>query len=153
MPHGKPDDAHSATPDRAKEMRLSRRSLLLGLGAGAIAALPLLSSSTQAAVSMLKAGIDPKLVEPEIIPAGKKGGKGGGRGKGRGRGKGHGHGKGHGRGRKGHGHGRGKGRGHHYYGRYRGRRHYGGRRYYGGYWGGCYDPWYRRRYWWRCTWW
>lgn len=93
---------------------------------------------------MLRSGIDPDAVGTEVIPAGKKGGKGGGgRGKGGRRGKGHG-------GSKGRGHGKNRSRGHHYY---YGRRRYGHGRYYGGYGWGCYNPWYRRRYWYRCVGW
>lgn len=160
MRHGKPDDTRPASgfPEvDAEETQVSRRSLLLGLIATGAFALPLLSTSTQAAVSMLRSGIDPDAVEPEVIPAGKKGGggrgKGGGGGRGRGGGKGRGHGGGHGRGHKGRGHGGGRGRGHHHHHHY-GRGRYGHRRYYyGGYYGGCYNPWYRRRYWYRCVGW
>jgi hypothetical protein len=129
----------------SKEMRLSRRDLLLGIAVAGTVALPMLSTPVRAAVSMLRTGLDPDLVETEneIIPV-----KRGGGGKGRG-GKGHSRGKGRGGSRSGsRSRGRGRGGGHRYYGRGRGR----GRRYYGGYGGywGCRNPWYRRRYWYRC---
>ena len=46
-----------------RRMQVSRRSLLLGLVATGAFAVPLLSNSTQAAVSMLRSGIDPDAVE------------------------------------------------------------------------------------------
>ncbi len=102
---------------------------------------------------MLRSGIDPDAVGTEVIPAGKKGGKGGGGGQ-------RGWDKGRGvaardtgarvGGGKGRGHGKSRSRGHHYY---YGRRRYGHGRYYGGYGWGCYNPWYRRRYWYRCVGW
>jgi hypothetical protein len=147
-----------------EEAQVSRRSLLLGLLATGAFAVPLLSTSTQAAVSMLRSGIDPDAVESEITPAGKKGGGGrggGGKGRGgggrggghggRGGGKGHGRGKGHGGGYRGHGHGKSRSRVYHHY--YYGRRRYGHGGYYGGYGWNCYNPWYRRRYWYRCVGW
>jgi hypothetical protein len=54
-----------------------------------------------------------------------------------------------GAGHKGHGHGKSRSRHHYYYGR----RRYGHGGYYGGYGWGCYNPWYRRRYWYRCVGW
>jgi hypothetical protein len=155
MRHDERDGTHPT-----EDAQVSRRTLLLGLLATGAFAVPLLSTSTQAAISMLRSGVDPDTVESEIIPAGKKGGggRGGGGGKGRGGGgRGGGH-KGHGGGHKGRGHGGGhKGRGYgksrgHVY-RYYGRRRYGYGGYYGGYGGGCYNPWYRRRYWYRCVGW
>ena len=158
MRHDRLDGTHPT-----EEAPLSRRTLLLGLLATGTFAVPLLSTSTQAAVSMLRSGIDPDAVESKIIEAGKKGGGGkggGGRGrggghggghKGRGGGRGHGRGKGHGGGHRGHGHGKSRGRVYHHY--YFGRRRYGYGRYYGGYYGGCFNPWYRRRYWYICVGW
>jgi hypothetical protein len=145
-------------PPPAEAMHVTRRSLLFGLVATGAFALPLLSNSTQAAVSMLRSGIDPDAVQGEVIPAGKKGGKGGGGRGGGGRGKGHGgghkgrgRGKGHGGGHKGRSHGKSRSRVHYYH--HYGRRRYGHGRYYGGYGWGCYNPWYRRRYWYRCVGW
>ena len=103
---------------------------------------------------MLRSGIDPDAVESEIIPAGKRvvakeeaardTGVGtrdvvavramGARDMG-----------------VGHGHGKSRSRVYHH--SYYGRRRYGHGRYYGGYGWGCYNPWYRRRYWYRCVGW
>ncbi len=140
---------------------LSRRSLLVGLVAGAALSIPILSKPAEAAVSMLRTGVDPSVVEPDDLEIG-RGGRGGGRGRGgrgrggRGRGRGRSFG-GRGRGRSFGGRGRGRsfargrghGRGRRWYGG-RGRRWYGGGWYGGGWGGGCYNPWYRRTYWWRC---
>ena len=71
----------------SKEEQLSRRNFLVGIGLASAVALPMLSAPARAAVSMLRTGLDPDLVETEseVIPAGKRGGgKGGGGGKGRG---------------------------------------------------------------------
>jgi hypothetical protein len=96
----------------SKEEQLSRRNFLLGIGLASAVALPMLSAPARAAVSMLRTGLDPDLVETEseVIPAGKRGSGGKGRGgKGRGGkhrgGKHHGH--GHGHGHHGHRHGHG----------------------------------------------
>jgi hypothetical protein len=130
----------------SKEEQLSRRNFLLGIGLASAVALPMLSAPARAAVSMLRTGLDPDLVETEseVIPAGKRGGGGKGRGGG-GKGRGGGHhggkhhgGKHHGRGGKHHGgkhhgHGHGHGHGHH------GHRHgHGGRWWHGRWyaWGG-----------------
>jgi hypothetical protein len=56
-------------PPPAEAMHVTRRSLLFGLVATGAFALPLLSNSTQAAVSMLRSGIDPDAVQGEVIPA------------------------------------------------------------------------------------
>ena len=136
---------------------LSRRSLLVGLAAGAALSIPILSKPAEAAVSMLRTGVDPSVVEPDDFEVGRggrgRGGRGrGGRGRGRGRSFG---GRGRGR-RRGFARGRGRGRGRRWHGHrhwHGGRRWYGGRGWYGGGWGwggGCYNPWYRRTYWWRC---
>ena len=119
----------------SKEAQLSRRDLLFGIGIAGAVLLPMVSTPARAAVSMLRTGLDPNLVEneSEIIPA-----KRGGGGKGRGRKGGHSRGRGRG--------GRGRGGGHRYYGRGRGRGH----RHHGGSYWGCRNPWYRRRYWYRC---
>lgn len=130
----------------SKEVRLSRRDFLLGIAVAGTVALPMLSTPARAAVSMLRTGLDPDLVETEseIIPV-----KRGGGGKGRGGKGGHSRGKGRG-GSRSKGRGGSRGRGRSYYGsrsRGRGHRYYGGR--YGVY-GSCRNPWYRRRYWYRC---
>ena len=95
--------------DNSNEERPSRRDFLLGIAVASAVAVPVLSAPARAAVSMLRTGLDPDLLETEseIIPAG-KGGGGKGKGKGGG-GKGRG-GKHHGGGGKGKG-GGGKGRG------------------------------------------
>ena len=67
MRHDKLDGTHPT-----EEAQVSRRSVLLGPVATGAFAVPLLSTSTQAAVSMLRSGIDPDPVESEIIPAGKR---------------------------------------------------------------------------------
>ena len=63
----------------SKEEQLSRRNFLLGIGLASAVALPMLSAPARAAVSMLRTGLDPDLVETEseVIPAGKRGGGGG----------------------------------------------------------------------------
>ena len=88
--------------DNSNEERPSRRDFLLGIAVASAVALPVLSAPARAAVSMLRTGLDPDLVETEseVIPAGKGGG---GKGKGGG-------GKGKGGGGKHHG-GKGKGGG------------------------------------------
>ena len=59
-----------------KEEQLSRRNFLVGIGLASAVALPMLSAPARAAVSMLRTGLDPDLVETEseVIPAGKRGG-------------------------------------------------------------------------------
>jgi len=78
---------------KSEEAGLSRRDFLFGLAIAGAVAVPMLSEPARAAVSMLRSGLDPDLVEAEseVIPVGKRGG--GGRG-GHGRG-GRGHGRGH----------------------------------------------------------
>jgi hypothetical protein len=124
-----------------KEEKLSRRDLLIGLSVAGAVTLPMLSPPARAAVSMLRTGLDPKLVDiqSELIPAKRGGGGKGGGGKGRGGRGGHKGGGGHGKG--GHGRSRGHGgsrsrshsRGHD--GRHsRGHRHGGGGRWWRGRW-------------------
>ena len=177
MPRSKTETASSQAMAvaGAEPSQLSRRALLFGLAAGAALSVPLLSRPADAAVSMLRTGMDPDAIEPDSIEIGKRGGRGGrGRGRGgRGRGRGFGRGRGRGRGRgfsrgfrrgfggrRGFSHFRGRGfrrgrrwrGGHHWHGH----RHWWGgrRRWWGGYpwwgWNRCYDPWYRRYHWWRC---
>jgi hypothetical protein len=101
----------------SNEERPSRRDFLLGIGLASALALPIVSAPARAAVSMLRTGLDPDLVETEssVIPAGKRGG-----GKGRGGG---------GKGRGGGGKGRGGGGKHHGGG---GKHHGGGGKHHGG---------------------
>ena len=81
--------------DNSNEERPSRRDFLLGIAVASAVALPVLSAPARAAVSMLRTGLDPDLLETEseIIPAGKaavavaragrwKGRGGGGKGRG-----------------------------------------------------------------------
>jgi hypothetical protein len=170
MPRRKPEQTETtefAAPVNSGETGLSRRHFLFGLAAASALAIPILSPPAKAAVSMLRTGLDPELFDPEsdVITVGRGGGRGGGGrggggrgGGGRGRGGGGRSRGGGGRSRHGGG-GRGRSRGrsvHVHVNRSRGprRRYYGGRgsRWYGSSWGwGCADPWYRRRFWYRCA--
>lgn len=116
---------------KSNEEQPSRRDFLFGIAIASTFALPMLASPAGAAVSMLRTGLDPELIqtENEVILVG-RGGKGGGR-KGGGRG--------HGRGR---GHGKGRGRGHGHRGHHRGHGHRGHHRGHGGrYWRGRWYGW------------
>ena len=76
--------------NNSNEERPSRRDFLLGIAVASAVALPVLSAPARAAVSMLRTGLDPDLVETEseVIPAGKRGGGGGKGGGGGGKGRG-----------------------------------------------------------------
>ena len=65
--------------NNSNEERPSRRDFLLGIAVASAVAVPVLSAPARAAVSMLRTGLDPDLVETEseVIPAGKRGGGGG----------------------------------------------------------------------------
>ena len=127
----------------SEEAGLSRRDFLFGIAIAGAVAVPMLSEPARAAVSMLRSGLDPDLVEAEseVIPVGKRGGGGrGGHGRGgRGHGRGHGGGRGRGHGR-GHGGGRGHGRSHSRHWRGGSRWHGRGGRWWGGRWYGWGGP-------------
>jgi hypothetical protein len=61
---------------KSEEAGLSRRDFLFGIAIAGAVAVPMLSEPARAAVSMLRSGLDPDLVEgeSEVIPVGKRGG-------------------------------------------------------------------------------